>query len=143
MVIRTDAFRIHGLAETVDRCRRYAAAGADALFVVGLTSLDDIRTVRAATSVPLMVNTNDGDKLAAIPLAELKATGVKFIAYPATVRSAMVKGVEAALKALAADGNTNKILPDLAPISGLGELTRLGCYQELERSWETKDKRDK
>ncbi len=118
LIIRTDAYRIQGLAETVDRCRRYAAAGADMLFVVGLTSLEDIRAISAATPVPLMVNTNDGDKLAAIPLDELRAAGVKIVAYPATVRSAMVKAVEAALQALAADGNTNRVLPGLAPISG-------------------------
>ena len=142
LVIRTDAFRIQGLAETIDRCRRYADAGADALFVVGLTSLEDIRAVSAATPIPLMVNTNDGDKLASIPLDELRATGVKLLAYPATVRSAMVKGVEAALQALAANGTTNKVLPDLAPISSLSKLTRLAFYQELEHSWETKDDRD-
>ncbi|MDR3588210.1 MAG: isocitrate lyase/PEP mutase family protein [Negativicutes bacterium] len=137
LVIRTDAYRLRGLAETVERCRLYAAAGADMLFVVGLTSLEDIRAISAATPVPLMVNTNDGDKLAAIPLDELRAAGVKIIAYPATVRSAMVKAVETALRALAADGNTNKVLPALAPISGLSELTRLAHYQALEHSWET------
>lgn len=84
-----------------------------------------------------MVNTNDGDKLAAIPLPELRAAGVKLIAYPATVRSAMVHGVETALKALAAKGNTNDILASLAPIPGLSKLTRLAYYQELERSLET------
>jgi len=142
LVIRTDAFRIQGLAETIDRCRRYADAGADALFVVGLTSLEDIRAVSAATPIPLMVNTNDGDKLASIPLDELRVAGVKLLAYPATVRSAMVKGVGAALQALAANGNTNKVLPDLAPISSLSKLTRLAFYQGLEHSLETKDDRD-
>lgn len=140
LVIRTDAFRIQGLTDTVERCRRYAAAGADALFVVGLTSLEEIRAVSRATGVPLMVNTNDGGDLDAIPLEELRAAGVKFITYPATVRSAMVKAVEASLRALAADGNTSAVLHSLASVGDLSKLTRLESYQELERSLESKDR---
>jgi 2,3-dimethylmalate lyase len=138
IIARTDAYRPYGLAETIERCRRYAVAGADALFVVGITSLDDIRAVSQATTLPLIVNCNDGDKLALTPLEKLKEVGVKMILYPATVRSAIIKGVETALKALADTGSTKDVLGNLAPISGLNKLNRLSYYQDLERSLEGK-----
>jgi 2,3-dimethylmalate lyase len=136
IIARTDAYRPHGLAETIERCRRYAAAGADAIYVVGITSLVDIRAVSQATALPLIVNCNDGDELAMAQVAELKDAGVKMILYPATVRSAVIKGVETALKALAEKGSTKDVLDILAPIKSLNRLNRLSFYQDLERSLE-------
>jgi len=136
IIARTDAYRPYGLAETIERCRHYARAGADALFVVGITSLDDIRAIRQATALPLVVNCNDGDGLALISLETMKEAGVKMILYPATVRSAMIRGVENVLKVLKEKGSTRDVLDKLAPISDLNKLNRLSYYQELERSLE-------
>lgn len=138
IIARTDAYRPHGLAETIRRCQLYAEAGADAVYVVGITSLPDIRAIVQAVPRPLILNCNDGDELALTPVDKLKECGVKMILYPATVRSAVIKGVETALKTLASKNSTQDVLGILAPISELNRLNRLSYYQDLERSLEKK-----
>jgi 2-methylisocitrate lyase-like PEP mutase family enzyme len=105
---------------------------------VGITALADIRAISEAISRPLIVNCNDGDELALAPVEEVKEAGVKMILYPATVRSAVIKGVETALKALASKKSTKDVLDILAPISELNRLNRFSYYQGLERSLEEK-----
>ena len=69
---------IHGvrdLDDTIERLRRYRAAGADALFAPGLASADDIRRVVEATDAPVNVLHHRG----APSIPELGALGVRRI----------------------------------------------------------------
>ncbi len=51
---RTGALAREGLAATVERVKRYADAGVDAIFLAGLTSIDEIVAVRAVISLPII-----------------------------------------------------------------------------------------
>ena len=87
---RTDVFLYSvGPAETrLDdvraRCVAYAAAGADGLFVPGLTSLPVITELAAAFPLPLNVMTGPG----APPIAELAAAGAKRISTGTAITQA-------------------------------------------------------
>lgn len=48
IVARTDAFSVAGLAEVIDRCGAYLAAGADAVFPEGVDDPADLATLHAA-----------------------------------------------------------------------------------------------
>ncbi len=52
---RTSAVAVTGLDDAVQRVRAYAAAGPDAVFLTGVTTLDQLRAIRAATTLPLML----------------------------------------------------------------------------------------
>jgi carboxyvinyl-carboxyphosphonate phosphorylmutase len=52
---RTSALSITGTADAVERARAYADAGADAIFVTGLTGLAQLDALREATGLPLLV----------------------------------------------------------------------------------------
>lgn len=55
IVGRTSAIAIAGLDEAAARARLYAEAGVDALFFAGVTSMDELVALRAATDLPLIL----------------------------------------------------------------------------------------
>lgn len=132
VIARTDAFRIRGLAETVNRGRLYAAAGADAIFAVGLPDAATVRQVADALPIPLVVNVNDGDPLALAGLDALKRAGAKLVFYPATVRAAVAKAAATVLACLRRTGSTAGVLDLLASREEFNGLLDLGAYRWLE-----------
>ena len=76
--IRTDAFLLGipgALAETLGRIKSYENAGADGIFVPGITGVEDIRTIVQACKLPINVMVMPG-----LPgFGQLKSLGVKRI----------------------------------------------------------------
>lgn len=52
---RTSAVRITGLDDAIERVKAYEAAGADAIFLSGVQSSDELDAVSSATRLPLML----------------------------------------------------------------------------------------
>jgi 2-methylisocitrate lyase-like PEP mutase family enzyme/pimeloyl-ACP methyl ester carboxylesterase len=76
---RTDVF-LHGdgsVDEAIARAQAYAAAGADGLFVPGLSDIDRIAQLAEASPLPLNIMFDDDTT----PLAELAARGVARVSY--------------------------------------------------------------
>ncbi|MEV4415817.1 isocitrate lyase/PEP mutase family protein, partial [Catellatospora sp. NPDC049609] len=60
VVARTDAYSVNGLADAIDRARAYFAAGADAVFLEGVSDLDELARAHAALpGVPLVLNRSE------------------------------------------------------------------------------------
>lgn len=55
IVARTSAVGVTGLDDAVARARLYAASGADALFFTGVTALDQLQAIHAATTLPIIL----------------------------------------------------------------------------------------
>jgi 2-methylisocitrate lyase-like PEP mutase family enzyme len=97
---RTDTY-LRGLVpaerrveETLARAGRYRAAGADGIFVAGLTDAAEIRTIAAAAGLPLNVLARAG-----LPSApELAALGVRRLSAGSGIAQALY-GKAAALAA--------------------------------------------
>jgi 2-methylisocitrate lyase-like PEP mutase family enzyme len=57
VIARTDALAVNGWADVIRRCRAYRAAGADLVFVDGITTVDDLHTyARELRDVPKLYN---------------------------------------------------------------------------------------
>lgn len=57
VIARTDALAVHGWDDAIRRCRAYRAAGADLVFVDGITTVDDLHTyARELRDVPKLYN---------------------------------------------------------------------------------------
>ena len=52
---RTAALKVEGTEKTVDRVKAYAATGVDAIFVVGLETLDQLAAIQAAAKLPIII----------------------------------------------------------------------------------------
>jgi methylisocitrate lyase len=68
IVARTDARGVNGLADAVDRAKRYADEGADAIFPEGLQSEQEFEEFRKAVEVPLLANMTEFGKTPIIPV---------------------------------------------------------------------------
>jgi len=82
IMARTDAAAVYGIDEAIRRANLYAAAGADMVFVEAVTTVDDMRKVNAAVSVPIMANMIEGGRTPFLPAAELQELGYAAVAYP-------------------------------------------------------------
>lgn len=74
IIARTAALKAEDAASGAARLGAYAAAGADALYVTGLKSLQDFDTLRAGHTLPVIVGTAP-----AISREELAARGVRLL----------------------------------------------------------------
>jgi len=52
---RTAALKVEGTEKTVERVKAYAAAGVDCIFVVGVETADQVKAVREAAKLPVIV----------------------------------------------------------------------------------------
>jgi len=74
---RTSGLRILGLDETVARVKSYAQTGIDAIFIVGVESLDQVAAVRQAVDQPLILS--PAPKAPPLDRAELSRLGGRLL----------------------------------------------------------------
>ncbi len=108
LMARTDAFALHGIDEAISRAKRYAAAGADIIFVDGLKKRDDMLRLRDADiGVPLKYNNTiktDGMQWSS---AELYEMGFKLITYSASLQKAALFAIRGVLRELKKNDRTH------------------------------------
>lgn len=82
VMARTDAAGIYGVDEAIRRAKAFEEAGADAVFVEALETVEDMQRVNAAVNVPSMANLIEGGKTPYLKANELEALGYRIAAYP-------------------------------------------------------------
>jgi len=135
LIARTDAAAVHGLDDAIRRGRRYAEAGADALFVEAPTSEEDLARVAGelAGVAPLVFNWAEGGRTPPLPLARIAELGFSLVLFPIGTVLAATAGIRALLAGLREDG-----VPRLAGLPAFDEFTDLiGLpeVQELEQRY--------
>jgi 2-methylisocitrate lyase-like PEP mutase family enzyme len=126
IIARTDARGPLGLDEAIERANRYAAAGADVIFVEAPQTPREIERIAAEVDAPLLINLVAGGLTPEPDPGTLAALGYRIAIYPAALLGAAVLG---GLDALARLGGK---LPDVAPgPQGLFELVGLTEWAEL------------
>jgi 2-methylisocitrate lyase-like PEP mutase family enzyme len=89
IIARTDARAVHGLEEAIDRGRRYAAAGAEVIFVEAPRTVEELQAVSTRIDAPTLVNVVEGGRTPRLPLAAYGDLGFDVVLYPtAAVRTA-------------------------------------------------------
>jgi carboxyvinyl-carboxyphosphonate phosphorylmutase len=130
VVGRTSAPLISGLDDTIARLTAYEAAGVDALFVVGLKTVDDLRAVSAATWLPLIL----GGAVGGLGRADLAALRVRVCLQGHLPIMAAVQSVYDTFKALRA-GTAPADIKGTAPAALMQELTHQAHYDEQSRQF--------
>jgi len=128
---RTGAVGINGLADGVARARAYAATGADALFLTGVTTRKELDAVAGVATVPLVLGTltpalNDREYLA--------ARGVRIALQGHQPFQAAVQAMHATLAALRA-GTAPSALTGLAPPTLMRQVMREDGYGAATRDF--------
>lgn len=148
IIARTDARAIHGLEHAIERAQAYVEAGADAIFVEALLSVDEMRRVAQALKVPLQANMSEGNtKTPVLHYNELHAIGYKIISYSGLLQRTAIRGMQNALGVLRKEGSAISLYPehlcslvDRSELLGLQRFYKLeerlyGPLAESEKSW--------
>jgi 2-methylisocitrate lyase-like PEP mutase family enzyme len=121
VIARTDARGPLGLDEAIRRGNRYAAAGADMVFVEAPESEEELTRIAKEVDAPLLVNVIANSVTPPVPLGRLEDLGFKIAIFPSVALSAATLAVERALTHLAETGSDAWDEPTLSP----GEQFRL------------------
>jgi methylisocitrate lyase len=110
------------LAETIERCRAYAAAGADAVLPADVHDQDLGRLRAELPGVPLVVSRSEtatgGSRL---PDAELADLGVRLVLHPLAAVLAALRAASLAYRAIADEGHAARV--DRMPPAVFATLT--------------------
>ncbi|GAA0903930.1 MULTISPECIES: isocitrate lyase/PEP mutase family protein [Streptomyces violaceusniger group] len=97
VIARTDARGPEGLDEAITRAHRYAAEGADMIFVEAPQSVEEIERIAAEVQAPLVFNVVPAGRTPAVPDADLEKLGFRMAIYPGALLQPVTAAMAAAL----------------------------------------------
>lgn len=103
VIARTDARGTAGLDEAIVRANRYAAEGADMIFVEAPQSVAEIERIAAEVPVPLVFNVVPSGRTPAVADADLEKAGFRMAIYPAALLQPVSFAIAAALVEMGGD----------------------------------------
>ncbi len=130
IVGRTSALQAGGLDEALARARAYAEAGADALFFTGVTALEQVRALYAATGKPIILGGAEGD----FGREDLAGVGVRVALQGHQPFMAAVRAVQETLAALRG-GMSPKALTNQPSAALIKQVTRETDYAAAQRDF--------
>ncbi len=130
VIARTDVLDHHGLEEAMDRCRLYARAGADVVYIEHLRTHADIVYAAEKIQHPLLISLNKGlgDLLAP---TELAAMGYKILTHPADIQLSAIYAIRSVLRHLRTAGTTQNYR-DMIEFSERDRIIGLAGVQTIE-----------
>ena len=124
---RTSALQVNGMEDAIKRAKAYEQAGVDAMFLAGASTRDEVMTVAAELSVPLLLGGTTGELQ---DKEWLGANGVRVALQGHLPFSAAVKAVHDTLKALRDGVPPADLSPSLATDEQMAQFTRRSNYQQ-------------
>lgn len=131
VIARTDAMSVIGLDAAIERAKAFADAGADLVFIEGVTDPERLAIVHEALpDTGLVVNVSEADpKLRPLAPDVLAEYGVKLAIYPVAPLLAAAHALRATYAAIRDEGNATSVprlsWDELTDLLGLPELLEL------------------
>ncbi|MFM0168692.1 isocitrate lyase/PEP mutase family protein [Paraburkholderia sediminicola] len=124
ILARTDAAAVEGLDAALERAERYLEAGADALFIEALRSLDQMEAVceRFAGRVPLLANMVEGGKTPIQNAQTLTQLGFRIVIFPGGTARAVTHTLQGYYGCLHAHGTTAPWRDRMLDFDGINEV---------------------
>lgn len=128
---RTAALKVEGTEKTVARARAYAACGVDALFVVGVESVDQVRAVHEGAKLPVMV----GSAPASIKREDFAAAGGRVLLQGHQPVAAAVKALRETYAHLFAGGAPAELKDKIASAQEMDKLVNGESYKKWQKEY--------
>ena len=129
VMARTDALAVEGLERTLERCRLYEEAGADAHFIEAVESLEVYTTFCKGLRRPVLANITEFGKTPLFTRKELAEAGVGLILYPLSAWRAMNLAALKVYREIREEGTQKRLLDSMQTREELYD--RIG-YHEFE-----------
>jgi carboxyvinyl-carboxyphosphonate phosphorylmutase len=128
---RSSALKNEGLEGALARFRAYEKTGVDAIFVVGLESLDQIKAINAAVKLPIIV----GSAPASIKREDLAPFNVRIMLQGHQPIPAAVKALQECYTHLFKGGAPADLKPKLASNEDMDKLIRADAYKKWQQDY--------
>jgi methylisocitrate lyase len=135
IVARTDARSVENLESAIDRAKRCADSGADAIFPEGLESEAEFEAFRKAVSIPLMANMTEFGKTPIITAARFADLGYEMVIFPMTAFRIMLKALDNCYAELVRTGTQSAILDQMRTRAELYERIDYQEYEAKDAAW--------
>lgn len=135
LIARTDARAVEGLDRAIRRGNRYAAAGADLIFVEAPQSEDELRTIAREVRAPLLVNMFQGGRTPLVAPAVLAEMGYRVMIVPSDLQRAAIRAMQDAAVAVRATGTAAGLGERLAGFDERDALVDLASWQRREHAY--------
>ena len=132
IIARTDARAIEGFDSAIERAQRFIEAGADITFIEAPESIDEIRRIPAALSVPQLVNVVIGGKTPTMDAAEFTRMRFGLVLYANAALQGSLMGMTAALTRLRDSGRLDEDSGLVSPFAVRQKLVRKDLYDALD-----------
>jgi 2-methylisocitrate lyase-like PEP mutase family enzyme len=135
IIARTDARAEHGFEAALERAGQFIDAGADLTFVEAPKSVDEIRRLPDALSVPQVINLVIGGATPIMSADELKKIGFGLVLYANAALQGAIVGMQTALRELKRDGRIDENNSVVATFNERQRLVQKSFYESLERKY--------
>ncbi len=134
IIARTDAVAVTGLADAIARCKAYAAAGADALFVDAPESEQQLMTINQelkSLGKPLLFNSARTGKSPFLTEQRLRELGFTIVIYPVEAMLAAHAAAKAVMRSILETGGTDTAAASMTTFQAFNDF--IGLQQHLDR----------
>lgn len=128
---RTAALKVEGTEGAVKRARAFAATGVDAVFVVGVKSVDQVKAVHEAAKLPIMV----GSAPASIKREDFAAAGARVLLQGHQPVAAAVKALKEVYTHLFNGGAPAELKDKIAPPKEMEQLVSGEAYKKWQNDY--------
>ena len=135
IIARTDARGPEGLDKAIERAKRYASHGADAIFPEGLESEAEFEAFRKAISAPLLANMTEFGKTPILTAARFEELGYNLVIFPMTAFRVMLKAIGDAYAELIQKGTQKDLIEKMKTRAELYELIDYDGYSGRDAKW--------
>jgi carboxyvinyl-carboxyphosphonate phosphorylmutase len=128
---RTAALKVEGTEGAVRRAKAFAACGVDAIFLVGVEAADQVKAVRDAARLPVMV----GSAPASIRREDFAAAGARVLLQGHQPLPAAVKALREVYQHLYRGGATADLKDRIASPKEMDALVGGEAYKRWQRDY--------
>ena len=128
---RTSALKIEGVEGTIARAKAYAEVGVDAIFLVGVETVDQVKAVHGAVKIPIIV----GSAPASIKREDFAAAGARILLQGHQPVAAAAKAVREVYEHLFNGGAPADLKSKIASNEEMNALTRADAYKGWQRDF--------
>jgi carboxyvinyl-carboxyphosphonate phosphorylmutase len=128
---RTGALHGEGRKRALERAKAYAAAGADAIFLMYVTALEEIESVHAATGLPIVLALT----APSLSRADMAARGARVLSTGHHPVVAAAKALQDAYEHLYRDGSPDDLKSRAMTDPQLAKVVAGDHYVELQREY--------
>jgi len=130
IIARTDALAIEGLNPTLERVQQYIEAGADMIFLEGVTELSHYMIFTQACSTPFLANITEFGVTPLFTKDELAKVGVRLILYPLSAFRAMSLAAQTVYQTIRSEGTQQSCIDTMQTRAELYSILNYHSYEE-------------